>query len=132
MYCNLTLLFLQFENGCYRSPLSEPVHDNNGGGSPIISQFRNKSDSFGQVYSNGYPNIEEMNSLKLLSSNQNDADHFGYLSTIPQVDFTGNENLFASNNGHLNGSHPAEDRYRHAGKCISLSCFPIIVRLFFL
>ncbi|XP_026276703.1 trichohyalin isoform X1 [Frankliniella occidentalis] len=125
-----------FKNGTHRSPITtQPLYDNNMESfatNQDVSQFEsdliNKNSHIG--YSNGVANIMHLNSKQ-------NADHFGYLSSIPQADFTTNESLYASNgyasnghptnghvsNGHVsdlhahngytfNGSHPNEDIYR--------------------
>ncbi|KAK3908267.1 Centrosomal protein of 152 kDa [Frankliniella fusca] len=130
-----------FENGTHRSPIAtQPIYENNMESfvtNDDVSQFEtnlhNKNSHNG--YSNDVVNVMQINSKQ-------NGDHFGYLSSIPQADFTTNESLYASNgyagngyggngyavnenisngcvndihahNGYaFNGNHPNEDIYR--------------------
>lgn len=118
---------MQFENAAYRSPInSQPAYENNQDNfdvNQIMSRFRSHQTSPNGYAPNGYVNTAEIPNMKHMVSNQQDSDHFGYLSSIPQVDISANENLYGSDRQPFENSHPNEDIYRQAGTFILPSLF---------
>lgn len=109
---------VQFENGSYRSPpISQPQYKTNGDNfdvNRIMSRLRTSAGSHNQASPNSYINSDEMTNMKHMTSNQHDNDHFGYLSSIPQADFTTNGIIYDSDQRVFDGTHSNEDLYRQA------------------
>lgn len=109
----------QFDNGSYRSPVnSQPHYETNGVNydvNQIMSRIRTSAGSHTQASPDGYANPDEISNMKHIISNQHDSDHFGYLSSIPQADFTTNGNIYGNDQRSFDGTHMNEDLYRQAG-----------------
>ncbi|XP_034248279.1 interaptin-like [Thrips palmi] len=109
---------IQFENGSYQSPANpQPHYETNGDNfdvNQVMSRLRTSAGSHTRASPNGYANPEEISNMKHMISNQHDSDHFGYLSSIPQADFTTNGNIYGTDQRSFNGQHINEDLYRQA------------------
>lgn len=116
---NFLWCLLQFENGSYQSPInSQPQYETNGDNydvNQIMSRLRTSAGSRTQASPNSYANSDEMPNMKHITSNQHDSDHFGYLSSIPQAEFTTNGNIYRADQRSYDGTLTNEDLYRQTG-----------------
>lgn len=107
----------QLENVSYQSPgHSQPAYENHEDQfdiNQIMSRFRSASGTYNDKSSpNGYANSNEIPNMKNMASHQQEADHFGYLSSIPHADYSTNGHMYNVDERPFNGSHPNEDIYR--------------------
>lgn len=82
----------------------------------IMPHIQSTSGSNEEAPTNGYGDGEDRRNFNHMISIPQDADHFGYMSSITHADLSANENPLMKNGYSHNGNHLNEDMYRQTGK----------------